>query len=450
MRIFISHSSRDAELARALIDLLQAALPIASDEIRCSSVDGYRLPGGVSIDQQLRSEVHEAGLVIGLLTPNSLASAYVSFELGARWGAKKPMIPLLAGGATPDILEGPLGGINALDCRSDGQIHQLVEETASHLKVEQHRTSTFTHQVRKLLALSSHATTVEDESLTVSTAPQNSERFETLQDELEVLKPDQLSILNDFCATAHKYWKEEIVASEPEDSPSRFPYGYYELGFALVDAVPADGVRELRNRLRSAQNTNLSGWSPFLDMQRPGLNPYAHDDFVEAWTGRRVEGKQFQDSMYCDFWRASLDGKLYTIRGYHEDSSWVRNRGYEPGEVMDINTPILRVAEGILFASRFAEGFDGVQGIATDCKFAGLSDRYMLSLKSPLGNFWKGGFVTHTPYAGLPGKHIELAEVRDKLPEIIHELLKGFFARFNFYELTLTQVQNSLQELGSL
>ena len=90
--------------------------------------------------------------------------------------------------------------------------------------------------------------------------------------------------------------------------------------------------------------------------------------------------------------------------------------------------PILRVAEGILFASRFAEGFDGVQGIATDCKFAGLSDRHMLSLKSSLGNFWKGGFVSHSPYAGLPGKHIELAEVRDKLPEIIHELLKGFFA----------------------
>ena len=165
MRIFISHSSRDAELARALIDLLQAALPITSEDIRCSSVDGYRLPGGVSTDEWLRNEVHDAEMVIGLLTPNSLRSAYVSFELGARWGAQKRMIPLLASGITPEVLEGPLGGINALDCRSDGQIHQLVEETASHLNIKQHRTSTFTRQVNKLLELTSTPISVPDESL---------------------------------------------------------------------------------------------------------------------------------------------------------------------------------------------------------------------------------------------------------------------------------------------
>ena len=107
MKIFISHSSNDVELAKLLIDLLRKSLNLRSTDIRCSSVDGYRLPGGISTDQMLRSEVHDAELVIGLVTPSSLKSIYVSFELGARWGADKPMIPLLATGATSEHLGGP-------------------------------------------------------------------------------------------------------------------------------------------------------------------------------------------------------------------------------------------------------------------------------------------------------------------------------------------------------
>ena len=46
--VFISHSSKDAELAQALIDLLKDALGLTANQIRCSSVDGYRLPVGVN------------------------------------------------------------------------------------------------------------------------------------------------------------------------------------------------------------------------------------------------------------------------------------------------------------------------------------------------------------------------------------------------------------------
>ena len=90
MKIFISHSSFDVEFAKLLIDLMRKSLNLRSTDIRCSSVDGYRLPGGVPTDQSLRAEVHDAELVIGLITPNSLKSIYVSFELGARWGATDP------------------------------------------------------------------------------------------------------------------------------------------------------------------------------------------------------------------------------------------------------------------------------------------------------------------------------------------------------------------------
>ena len=80
---------------------------LRADQIRCSSVEGYGLPGGVSTEEQLREDVNRTKVVVALITPNSLLSLYVMFELGARWGAKLPLVPLLAG-VEPNELKEPL------------------------------------------------------------------------------------------------------------------------------------------------------------------------------------------------------------------------------------------------------------------------------------------------------------------------------------------------------
>ena len=175
MRVFISHSDNDVEVAILLIELLQKALNLRSDNIRCTSVDGYRMPGGVSIDGMLRAEVHDAELLIGLITPDSLRSAYVSFELGARWGADKPMIPLLASGASPEDLEGPLSGINALDSRVDGQVYQLLEDVAKYLKLNLDKTSSYVAAVNELVQLSSKLTAAIEQQSINPVYPQLSE-----------------------------------------------------------------------------------------------------------------------------------------------------------------------------------------------------------------------------------------------------------------------------------
>ena len=180
MKIFISHSCSDAELAKFLIDLMRKSLNLRSSDIRCSSVDGYRLPGGVSTDEALRAEVYEAELVIGLITPNSLKSIYVSFELGARWGAKKPMIPLLASGATSEHLGGPLAGNNALDCSNVSQINQLVEEASAHLKIDLDQPSSYVAEVRGLVQKSSESAVAEKQESTVAETPQLSEEARSL------------------------------------------------------------------------------------------------------------------------------------------------------------------------------------------------------------------------------------------------------------------------------
>ena len=151
MKVFISHSSKDIEIASSIINLLEKSMSFTDGDIRCSSVNGYRLPGGVTTDEMLRIEVHDAEMSIGLITPNSLKSLYVAFELGARWGAGKPMVPLLASGVTPDDLEGPLAGINALNCESESQLNQLVEETSSRLGMPLRRPSVYFNEVKSVV-----------------------------------------------------------------------------------------------------------------------------------------------------------------------------------------------------------------------------------------------------------------------------------------------------------
>src|SRR5437762_5967682 len=91
LKLFISHSSDDSELARRVVVLVSTALNLPAVAIRCTSVDGHRLPAGANTNDQLRQEVHDSVAFIGIVSQSSIRSMYVLFELGARWGAgEKP------------------------------------------------------------------------------------------------------------------------------------------------------------------------------------------------------------------------------------------------------------------------------------------------------------------------------------------------------------------------
>lgn len=153
MRIFISHSSSDHALAEAVVDLLRGALPLSSGDIRCTSVDGYRLPAGADTNEQLRLEVANAHAFVGIISEASLQSAYVVFELGARWGSGKHFAPLLAPGLDLSALKGPLHGINALRSDSLAQLHQLVDDISDVLNLPTESTASYQAKIERILSL---------------------------------------------------------------------------------------------------------------------------------------------------------------------------------------------------------------------------------------------------------------------------------------------------------
>jgi hypothetical protein len=126
--VFISHSSRDETVAVALIRLIESAVQPVT--IRCTSVAGYKFPTGVKFRDSLRLEVEHSTVFIALITPVSIRSAEVLFELGARWLTNRCLLPLLAAGATTDLMKGPLGLLQAANCADTTQITDLAKRVA--------------------------------------------------------------------------------------------------------------------------------------------------------------------------------------------------------------------------------------------------------------------------------------------------------------------------------
>ena len=128
------------------------------------------MPVGANTEAQLREEVNAAKVLAAVITPSSLASQYVMFELGTRWGANLPLASLLAG-VKPSELSSPLSLLNVLLASEDGQIHQFGADLAKMLGVQLQGTASFLlHVVRvKNLAESTRAEGLRD---AVSQVPQ--------------------------------------------------------------------------------------------------------------------------------------------------------------------------------------------------------------------------------------------------------------------------------------
>ncbi len=129
--IFISHSSKDRPLAKALVDCLEACLDLPEDAIRCTSVAGYSLAPGDAADEVLRDNLERCRVVIGLLTEESLKSMYVIMELGAAWGLRKTVCGVLADNVDFGRIPGPMSRLQAIKASDEAGVHSLLDAVAS-------------------------------------------------------------------------------------------------------------------------------------------------------------------------------------------------------------------------------------------------------------------------------------------------------------------------------
>jgi hypothetical protein len=128
VKVFLSHSAADEQLASAFIDCLLSTMVLDDSEVRCTSVPGHKLPVGSDFTSTLLDDIDGSSVVVGLITPQAITSSWVLFELGATWGAKKNIKPL----ATDDVdfksLPGPLSGRHVARISNRSDVAQSMEE----------------------------------------------------------------------------------------------------------------------------------------------------------------------------------------------------------------------------------------------------------------------------------------------------------------------------------
>ena len=132
IRVFVSHSAADAVLARQVRTLLSRrgnSRVFITDEVSA----------GEKWEARLRNELAEADIVIALLTPASVDSNWLLMEMGAAWGLRKLILPLVTTPAVLKRLPIALHGTTAvqLDMNTPEGNEQFLEAFESTLATSQ-------------------------------------------------------------------------------------------------------------------------------------------------------------------------------------------------------------------------------------------------------------------------------------------------------------------------
>ena len=139
IKVFITHASEDRALVKAFVRALEESIAITADEIRCTSLPGYRLRTGNRVSDAVRAEIAGAAVVIGVLTPSSLEAGWILFELGCGWGVGRKL-KMLTTDVNLDSLPGALQEFDGTDATSAEELQLLFGELASELGCAPHAT----------------------------------------------------------------------------------------------------------------------------------------------------------------------------------------------------------------------------------------------------------------------------------------------------------------------
>ena len=248
-----------------------------------------------------------------------------------------------------------------------------------------------------------------------------------------------------FVQEAFARWRE-LTKNLPEDSPGRFPDGWYRIDYALEGELIPVELHELRIFLQKAVVPH-TGWPLFLFPGRPELEPYEQDGVIECWLKPSDAGanRPLGDPAHCDLWRAAPTGRAFIIRGYQEDSQDT----FAPRTIFDTTLPTWRIGEALLHAKNLADQLAEDQNKVTvrlRALYTGLSGRVLRAWGNPMSDLMFEGGAARSDEAVLettaPAK-----DITAKLAEFVHPLVASLFERFGVTGLSVDRVGAELERM---
>lgn len=217
----------------------------------------------------------------------------------------------------------------------------------------------------------------------------------------------------------------EVLADRPLDAAQRMPLGYYTFS-CMIEGVHVS-IRELESAMDTANQTKLTGWTPWWWPTRDIIRPYVHGKAIECNLGVFDNA----EPAHADFWRISRTGEMFLIRGYAEDGI-DRRPNIFPGTVFDLTLPVWRIGECLLFVERFAAALGVPDAVAhVRCRFTGLNNRTLVSLENR-----RAVWDARTSHSEVVETHTSepASQISVRLPEIVRDLTEPLFLIFDFFQ----------------
>lgn len=251
---------------------------------------------------------------------------------------------------------------------------------------------------------------------------------------------DEEDALREWVDSSMQRW-QELIDELPDDSPAKFPNGYYCTAYRLKSEVLVpSGLADFRTSLIEGV-ARYTGWPPFWVPTREAIAAYNHNGCIECWLGR--DG-QFEDAAHSDFWRARPDGYFFLIRGYQEDTTDFPTT--ENGQGFEITLPTWRLGEVLLHAESMARVLQIPEATAMfNVKWTGLSGRELVVSRNSNRVLFENSRAVQDIFEREFSVRADV--ITDELPEIVQESMTPLYELFDFFSLPATLVPEELQRL---
>ena len=249
-----------------------------------------------------------------------------------------------------------------------------------------------------------------------------------------------------FVQEAFARWRE-LTAKLPEDSPARFPHGWYRIDYALEGELKEIELHQLHQILAEAE-LRLTGWPAFWVPTRKDLVPREVGGVIECWLPPSNDNmpRAHADAAHCDFWRAAPTGRMFLIRGYQEDSQ----ETFPAATIFDSGLPIWRLGEALLHAARLTQLIKKDEGTSITLRFralySGLLGRVLKAWANPLADLLVEGAAARSDEAMLETV-VPLASIEKDLASVVFPLITSLYERFGISGLSLDRVRAEVERL---
>jgi len=131
MKVFISHITEEAQIAKVLKDWIESAF-IGQCDVFVSN-DKADIPAGSKWLEKIDSALESAKALIVLCSSKSLTRSWINFETGCGWIKRVPIIPICHSDQKKGKLPSPISMFQALELEDTNFIDDLMSSLAKQL-----------------------------------------------------------------------------------------------------------------------------------------------------------------------------------------------------------------------------------------------------------------------------------------------------------------------------